>query len=157
MTRDSFKITVAHEMSFSLVQISGPIDETATFPELRSEGHIRVDLSQVTRINSVGTRAWCVWMQRFRAPAEVVLIGCPVCMVSVFRAIKGMLGKQCRVYSFIIPFYSSLTREGTSFVAVWGQHFDHSGKLKIPPVLDSKGNVMEMDVIPETYFSFLKP
>jgi len=156
LNNDAFNCTVSNEMSHALVEVSGPIDESASFPELRSEGHIRVDLTNVTRINSVGTRTWCVWIQRFRAPAEVILIGCPVCIVSVFTAVRGVLGKQCRVYSFIIPFYSVDTGESKNVLAVWGQHFDHSGKLKLPPVIDSKGVPMEMDVIPETYFAFLK-
>src|SRR6185312_11256922 len=105
----SFQIEVNHMSTYSVVQISGPIDETAVFPELRSEGRINVDLSQVTRINSVGIRSWCLWIQRFRSPADIVLIGCPVFMVTNFTAIKGFLSRRCRVFSFEIPFYSEET------------------------------------------------
>lgn len=151
-----FRLTSFVEGDTTSIAISGAIDETAEFNEVRNDGRIKIDLSGVTRMNSVGTRAWCLWMQRFRAPVEVILVNCPTIMVKNFASIKGFLTNRCRVYSFEVPFYSPETGERRDFVATWGKHFTASSEVKIPPILDSKGNQMVMDVHPDTYFGFLR-
>ena len=78
-------------------------------------------------------------------------------MVKNFESIKGFLGKRARVFSFIVPFYSESTGERKNFLATWGVHYDAKGEVRIPEQLDSKGDPMEMDVVPDIYFSFLKP
>jgi anti-anti-sigma regulatory factor len=157
MSADKFKMVTFNEAHHTLIKVSGRIDELAQFPEMRSEGKITIDLSNVTLLNSVGTRTWCLWIQRFREPAEVILIGCPPIMVRSFTMIKGFLGKTCRVASFVIPYYSDRSGERKNFIAVLGEHYDHGGNLRLPDVKDSQGHTMEIDVIPETYFAFLKP
>ena len=140
-------------MNTTLIQVSGAIDETAVFSEFRSDGAVKVDLAGVTRINSVGMRIWCLWLQRFREPTDVVLINCPVIMVKNFSSIRGFLTNRCKVYSFAIPFYSAATGERRDYIATWGKDFSKNG-LKLPQLHDSKGNAMVLDVS-DSYFKFL--
>ena len=95
-------------------------------------------------------------MQKFRSPVEVLLVGCPPIVVKNFKSIKGFLNDRCRVFSFAVPFYSEILDERKDFMATFGKHFDTTGKVSLPEVLDSKGNLMVLDVDPVHYFSFLK-
>lgn len=138
------------------VEITGAINEHAQFGEVRTAPKININLTGVTALNSVGTRAWCLWIQRFREPAEVSLEGCPPIMVKSFVSVKGFLTDRCVVRSFVIPFYSDVSGEGRDFLAIRGNHYDAKGRLNLPEVKDSQGNLMEMDVVPDQYLSFLK-
>lgn len=151
-----FRLSSTVDGDTTSILISGPIDESAQFGEVRSEGTVKIDLGGVTRMNSVGTRAWCLWIQRFRPPVVVILSNCPAIMVKSFGSIKGFITDHCRVYSFEVPFYSPKTGERKDFLAIWGQNFTSSANMSIPPFKDSEGNLMEMDVDPRTYFAFLK-
>lgn len=140
----------------TFVEITGPINEHAQFGEVRLGQKLNINLTGVTALNSVGTRAWCLWIQRFRAPLEVILEGCPPIIVKSFVSVKGFLPERCVVRTFVIPFYSEVTGESRDFLAVRGNHFDAQGRLNLPELKDSEGNLMEMDVVPETYLAFLK-
>jgi hypothetical protein len=151
-----FQISVTNtDANRMTIAISGPINETARFPDLKSDSQITVDLTKVTGLNSVGIRAWCLWVQRVRPPAEMVLVGCPVIVVKNFKSITGFLNDQCRVFSFVVPYYSSRTGERGQVLATWGKHFDSRGMIGLPRLNDSEGQPMELDVVEETYFKFL--
>lgn len=156
MGTQTFKMTTWNDDAVSYVEITGGIDEYAQFGEVRLMPKIAVDLKGVTALNSVGTRAWCLWIQRFRAPTEVILDGCPAIVVKSFTSVKGFLTDRCLVRSFVIPFYSDVSGESLDFLAVRGNHFDAVGRLNLPEIKDSSGNPMEMDVVPEQYLSFFK-
>ena len=156
MADNSLKISTVCVGDSVVIQMAGQIDESAVFPEVKSEGVIKINLKDVTLINSVGTRAWCLWIQRFRAPAEVILIECPVIIVKNFTLVKGFLNERCRIYSFVVPYYSEQTGEGKEVTLTWGKDFDSKGLLKLPEVVDKNGNPMVPDVITESYFGFLQ-
>lgn len=156
MADNSLKISTVGAGDSVIIQMSGQIDESAVFPELKSEGVIKINLKNVTLINSVGTRAWCLWIQRFRAPAEIILIDCPVIFVKNFTLVKGFLNDRCRIYSFVVPYYSEKTGEGKDVLLTWGKDFDAKGLMKLPEVFDKNGNPMEIDVVPESYFGFIQ-
>lgn len=156
MSTEPFKLKSWIDGATTYVDITGAINEYAQFGDVRAADKININLSGVTALNSVGTRAWCLWIQRFRAPTEVDLEGCPAIMVKSFVSVKGFLTDRCVVRSFVIPFFSDVTGESRDFVAIRGSHYDAKGRLNLPELKDSLGNVMEMDVVPEQYLSFLK-
>jgi ABC-type transporter Mla MlaB component len=149
-----FTISTAEELNTTVVTVSGPVDESAVFQAFRTSGTIKIDLAGVTRINSVGIRVWCLWLQRFREPTEVVLLNCPMCMVSNFAKIRGFLTPRCKVYSFVIPFCSEATGERRDYIATWKKDFS-DGNFSLPELKDSRGNKMVLDV-DDAYFKFLK-
>lgn len=140
----------------TFVEMTGPINEHAKFGELRLGQKLNINLTGVTALNSVGTRTWCLWIQRFRPPLEVILEGCPPIIVKSFTSVKGFLPDHCVVRTFVIPFYSEITGESRDFIAVRGHHFDAQGRLHLPELKDAEGNRMEMDVVPDIYLAFLK-
>lgn len=149
-----FKMKSWAEGDTTFAEISGAIDERAQFGEVRVVLQLNINLEGVNFINSVGTRSWCLWLQRFRAPVNVTLTRCPVIMVKSFSSVKNFLTDRCTVQSFYIPFYSESTGERKDFLMVRGTHFG-VGDIKLPEIKDSQGHVMEMDVIPELYLSFI--
>jgi hypothetical protein len=156
MTTNSFDLKISSDaIDRVIITVSGPIDETARFPDVKSEGQITVDLTKVTAINSVGIRAWCLWIQRVRAPAQLVLVGTPVVMAKNFSSIQGFLNDRCRVFSFVVPYYSEALGERQQIMATWGKHFDSSGLLVLPKIMDSQGSPMTIDAVEAQYFAFL--
>jgi hypothetical protein len=150
-----FKMSSRVDRGVTYVALSGSIDERAQFIEFPLNPRVVVDLEGVNFINSVGTRSWCLWLQRLRAPVIVTMVRCPVIMVKSFSSIKSFVTDQCVVESFFIPFYSETTGERKDFLAIRGTHFEDMN-VRIPEIRDSNGQVMDMDVIPEIYLSFLR-
>jgi hypothetical protein len=150
-----FRIKSKVDGDTTFVDIGGSIDEKAQFGDLKVNSKVTVNLEKVAFINSVGTRAWCLWIQRFRAPIEVTLVRCPAILVKSFNSVKGFLTPQCQVQSFFVPFYSDETGERKDVLLVRGTHFS-GPTVQLPEVLDQSGRPMEMDVVPELYFTFLK-
>lgn len=150
-----FKMKSWTEGATTFVEISGAIDERAQFAEVKPGENMTINLEGVDFINSVGTRAWCLWLQRFRAPTTITVVRAPVMMVKSFSSVKGFLTDRCVVQSFYIPFYSEKTGERKDFLMVRGTHFG-DGDIKFPELKDSSGVLMEMDVIPELYLGFVK-
>lgn len=151
-----FQFNSRVENQTAILEIGGSIDENAQFGEIRVSEKVVVKLHKVTFLNSVGTRSWCLWLQKFRSPTVVNLEGCPPIMVKSFSVVKNFLTDRCIVHSFYVPFYSEATGEHLDFLAERNVHFDADGRIKIPEIKDSKGQAMEMDVVPESYFAFLK-
>ena len=143
------------EGDVTLVEIGGAIDEKAKFIEVKLNGKMIVNLEAVNFINSVGTRSWCLWLQRFRAPTQITMVRCPVIMVKSFSSVKNFLTDRCTIESFYVPFYSDKIGERQDFLAVRGANFG-DGNFTFPELKDSAGELMEMDVIPELYLSFIK-
>lgn len=139
----------------TFVELGGAIDETADFGDIKTNQKLTINLENVTFMNSVGTRSWCLWIQRFREPTEVTLVRCPAIVVKSFSIVRGILTDHCTVQSFYVPYYSQATGERKDFLAIRGTHF-LGPQVSIPPVHDSKGAVMELDVA-DSYFAFLKP
>lgn len=154
--REPFEFEIVETKETIEYSFSGSLDEHAKFPESRPVSKAVIRLGGITLINSQGTRLWIGWIQRFRPPIQVVLEDCPVLFVKNFKLIKGFLPEHFVVNSFVLPFYSEATRERRDVLLERGIHFGHNAKLNIPEQLDSSGNKMEVDVIENTYLSFLK-
>lgn len=76
--------------------------------------------------------------------------------VKAFGQIQGALTKNCKVNSLKIPYYSDSLGENKNVTVMLGEHYTFDGPLTLPTVNDSLGQPMEIDVIEEQYFSFLK-
>lgn len=151
-----FKMKTSMDDKTTYVEVGGAIDETAQFTEVQLSEKVVINLEGVNFINSAGTRSWCLWLQRFRGPVQITMVRCPVIMVKSFSSVKSFLTERCTIESFYVPFYSENTGERKDFLAVKGTHF--TGRdLNLPEMKDSAGEVMELDVIPEMYLSFIKP
>src|SRR5688572_21166115 len=71
MNRQPFEYTEKRLGETLLVRFSGSIDEAARLPDLSVKSELYLNLGGVTALNSFGTRHWCIWLQRFKAPIKV--------------------------------------------------------------------------------------
>lgn len=155
MVLTTFQLMQSMRNGVRTLSVKGPIDEKASFPNISPSERVIVDLVEVLRLNSTGTRTWCLWMASIPASAELVLENCPVIVVKNFTGIKGFLRPNCTINSFAVPFYSQETDERRDIIFRRGENFGNGIKIAIPKIKDSKGNVMEVDISPEQYFGFL--
>lgn len=138
------------------IVLTGYVNEFAKLPEiLNPAATMRIGLKGVTGLNSVGTRNWCDWLRTIKPPTVIILEECPMIFVKAFNQVQGALTPTTQVASFYVPYYSDDTGERKDVLFVSGQHF-MTGGVKPPEVKDSAGKPMEMDVIAESYFAFLK-
>jgi hypothetical protein len=139
------------------LEFSGSLNESAVLPRVPDKPIIRISLRNCLALNSIGTRLWSVWLRQLPATSSILLEDCPLIFVKAFNQVQGFLTSNTRVDSFIVPFYSERTGESADVQFKRGKHFTNAGPLinAVPVVIDSQGNRMEMDIVAESYFSFL--
>ncbi|MCC6138791.1 MAG: hypothetical protein IT287_09170 [Bdellovibrionaceae bacterium] len=152
----AFKVEVQQDVGGIMVHMHGAMDEHAVLNPIVSTTPIIVDLSGVTYINSVGVRLWIRWLQEVTKQAQVVLENCPVLFVKNMSSIRGMINKNTKVASFVVPYYDDKYSERKNILFVFGKDFFKDGSVKLPRVTNSNNDVIEPDIIEQTYFSFLK-
>lgn len=153
------KFTMQTTMNGSEAQIEmiGYINEFATFTPLTAPASIvKINLRGVNGLNSVGTRNWCQYLATLKPPTKIILDGCPVIVVKALNQVEGAFPANADVNSFLVPFISDASGQRLDVLFANGTHFSPKGELKVPEVKDAVGNAMDMDIIPEVYFSFLK-
>lgn len=118
---------------------------------------IQVTFSEKNILTSEGVMDWLNWTKshaQFNNP-QLILSQCPVTFVRQISSIAQFLPVGCVMESFYAPFYSEETSETKQALLKKGIDFGNDF-LKTPECLDSKGNQMELDAIPEVYFGFLR-
>lgn len=146
------------DASVTKLFFSGEFREGSLLPELPdNQQKLVINLDLVTGLNSVGTRLWCRWIAdaSIKFP-EILVEEAPMLFVKAFGQIQGALTKNCKVNSLKIPYYSDSLGENKNVTVRLGEHYSFDGPFALPEVKDSLGQPMEIDIIEETYFSFLK-
>lgn len=140
------------------VVFAGEVREDSAMPELEESGEkIIVNLDQVTGLNSVGTRLWCRWVaDASNKYGEVLIEEAPMLFVKAFSQIQGALNKKCKVNSLKVPYYADSSGETKNVTVKLGEHYFPDRPLALPEIKDSTGETMEVDVIEDAYFAFLK-
>lgn len=137
--------------------LSGYLNELATLPTMKKEQSLHIDLDAITGLNSIGTRKWCQWISECSNLSDKIIIeNCPVIFVKTFNQIADSLTDKCAVNSVKIPFYSEAIDERKMVVLYLGKDYSFDGLFQIPQVKDSTGNLMEIDIITENFFNFMK-
>jgi hypothetical protein len=138
------------------LEVIGSLDESSMLPDRSRAEFIRLDLRQVKTINSTGVRNFVKWGELHKHVKSIKLENCPSIFVKNFSMITGFLKPNMTVVSFLVPFYCEETNESMEVTFLRDKDFDSQGNYKIPVIKDSQGNVMEVDVQPESFFGFLK-
>ena len=140
------------------VYLTGELREDSVLPEFPAGGgKLIINLDLVTGLNSVGTRLWCRWIEAANGKyPEIIIEEAPMLFVKAFGQIQGALTKNCKVASLKVPYYSDSLGENKNVTVKLGEHYSYDGPFQLPEVKDSVGNLMEVDVIEDAYFSFLK-
>ncbi len=151
----NFNITTESDPAKVTYRVSGYVDEKAVFPSAQFKPKIYISLKDVVGLNSVGTRTWCDWVKQMTLPSVVYVDHCPLLFVKSFNQILGSLNANMVVDSFAVPYCSADASEQKNVFFNRGTEYDDAGNLHLPEVKDSKGEIMELDVLPQ-YFKFLK-
>ena len=143
----------------------GDINENADFSDVSLVGakEIVLDMAQIRLLNSVGLRSWLLWIKSFAGDSSLVFINCPRHVVDQMNILDGFLPLTARVESFLVPYYCEHCEKTDSVLAVRGKDYmeataDAKEGVTLP---DEKpcphcNQQMEMDVLKDRYFSFLK-
>lgn len=129
------------------ITLSGPIDEQSDldglFDELPPRQTIRIDLSEVHRISSVGVRTWICFMDKLKQhEMPVVLIGCSVCIVRQMNMILQFRGHGV-VRSVYAPYYCArCNKEELRLIDVSG---DIRAQLRAPVACSTCGSELGLD------------
>jgi hypothetical protein len=151
----TFKLHQTPSPEENFIEIDGYIDEHAKFPYIVTAPKIRISLNGVKGLNSSGTRTWINWVNQGLPEVPVTFENCPFIFVKTFGNVVGSIPERAEVDSFFVPYISETTEEHRNVLYVRDVHFNESGVVTHPKIVDSKGNEMQADVNP-TYFKFLK-
>ena len=144
------------EPGYTMVELSGPLNETADFASLRQrlKGPVVLHMGGVQRINSGGVREWIQFM-RDLSVENVTLTHCTPVIVAQLNMIYSFCGKA-RVLSFFAPYAcSSCDREEEKLIYVQ-THFPNHDFTRMPQFHCACGGTMEFDDMVERYLGFLR-
>jgi len=153
---ESFSLTQSEQAGRLQIIVRGMVNEKAEFPKIPPVPELYIDLEKVEGLNSTGTRNWCFWVRQIPSPTQIYLEKCPILFVKAFNQISGALPSNASVQSFFVPFIADESGERKDILFVRDENFSDSSSLQIPVVFDSGGKLMEMDVLQQSYFEFLK-
>ena len=120
------------------VRLSGSIEENVNFDQVIGApvGEMHIVCKEVTRINSVGVKAWIKYFQGVQAKGTKLRF------------------LECTVESVFVPFACSNCK--SELVGLFKTDALRAQKLQLPDLKCSKcGGKAVFDDIPEEYFAFL--
>jgi len=140
------------------LEIKGAIGEEYVFEKVDPKNsEIMIDLGHVTSISSTGIKNWLSWVNSELSGKTINLTRCPLVVVDQLNMIEGFLPKNATVDSFFVPYFCE--ESGAEKRVLFRQGVEFDGVKIFPPdnvKCDETGEIMEMDVIEEKYFLFLK-
>ena len=139
------------------IKLSGNIDEDLDFSkyDLFGAEEINFDFKDVKAINSIGCRHWIAWLSKF-PNIKMSFEFCPKVIIEQINMVDGFLPRQAQVKSFYVPYFSQTSGAEKNVLFQNGKEFS-DGKLNLPnDVKDDDGNPMELDIIPNKYFKFIR-
>lgn len=136
------------------VTASGLVDEDADLEPLASlSGKVEINLRNIRRFNSVGTRDWVGAMQRLGQNATIVLVECSPPVIGQLNMISGFLAHGT-VRSFYGPMRCNRCTHELSHLFTTRECREHDG---LPPVECPKcKSTMELDELEDSYLLFLR-
>ena len=153
----AFSTSIGNSPNACKIVLSGYLNELAVLPPMKKDQNLAIDLDAVVGINSIGTRKWCQWIAECSSLFDkITLDNCPVIFVKTFNQIADSLSEKCTVNSVKIPFYSEAIDERKMITLYLGKDYSFDGLFRVPDVKDSTGNSMEIDIITDNFFNFLK-
>lgn len=141
----------------TLIVLKGQIDES--FPEelckLQTEKNIIIDLDQIKMINSLGIREWIKFMNSFSSK-EIAFINTPKIFIDQINMVQGFITPNCSVQSFYVPYFNEDTNSEKNILYSFGKEYGVDYINIVPSIKDDDGVELELDVVEQKYFKFLK-
>ncbi len=96
-----------HDKSLTL-EFSGRVDESSALPSLtqcESLVELVLDLKNLTSMNSMGIKAWVLWIKQVPKHLRIIYRRCPAFLVSQMKVFLGFLPPGARIESFYVPYF----------------------------------------------------
>jgi hypothetical protein len=153
MTNSNLKIKSINSKFY--IQVVGSLDEDSNFSQidLSFASEIFFDFKNITGIQSCGVREWLKLIKNIKN-IPIYFNNCPKIIIDQINMVDGFLPKNAHVASFYVPYYSEATEEETHLL--YEVKANQNQCLKLKEVHDSLGNPMELGVLEQRYFQFLK-
>lgn len=150
------QVTKEQKGSAQVIRLTGTIEESVDFAQLLGNltGEVRVNTKGVTRINSVGVKAWIQYFQgQASKGTKLVFEECSTAIVEQINLISNFsVGGQ--VESIYVPYACPKCR--TEFTSLFKTADLKKSGLAVPKVKCPKGDADgEFDDVPEEYLGFL--
>lgn len=111
----------------------------------------------VKAISSNGVRSWLKWVGSTPEDVKIILAKCPKIIVDQLNMVAGFLPKGASVESFYIPYFNQDTGKEKMILVQEGREYTPGNINIAEEIFDPEsGKQMELDVIEESYFKFLK-
>ncbi len=145
--------------------IIGHLDEDTDFTELKlPDAKVYVfNLEDLSAVNSMGLRNWLMWVKKLKVVAPKIFKNCQRIVVDQMNILQGFLPRGAIVESFYVPYFCSSCSHEENYKVLRGQDFqeatsDSKSTIDIPKSIECPTcqKQMEIDVITQKYFAFLK-
>lgn len=155
----TLRAEIHREKDRVLVLFSGALTEASTLdlaPSTLGEA-VTLDLQEIRRINSAGAQLWTQWLRGFTPEQRLRFERLPPAFVQLASVVEGVLPPSATVESFFVPYFDESRGESENVLFVREKQFTDR-ELMLPPFLRSPvtNQPLEIDVVPEKYFQFLK-
>lgn len=147
----------ANENGKTVLTLNGQIDET--FPQelhaLKPAGDMVINLDQVKMINSLGIREWIKFMSSVSA-AKIEFVKCPKIFIDQVNMVQGFITPNCKITSFYVPYFNEDSNAEKNILYSQGKEFGEGFLNVAGSVKGEDGSELELDVVEQKYFKFLK-
>jgi hypothetical protein len=144
----------------------GRIDEDFRFQEIESHlaslrgsiAQVVFDLGQITDINSVGVRAWLLFVQKLPAVAAVKFAHLSETFLEQANIVTNMLGHPAYpVQAVDVPYFCASCRTRSTRTCAVAEIQPKNGSYEAPAHRCPKcGKPTQLDAHPDEYFALLK-
>ncbi len=140
-----------------VLNFTGQIDES--FPQQLAERQYNqpliINLDNLKMINSLGIREWIKFINS-ASSTKVEISHCPKIFIDQVNMVQGFITSNCEIISFYVPYFNEDENLEKNILFKKGVHFG-SGNLNVEPVIKTEDNIeLELDVVEQKYFKFLK-
>lgn len=151
------QFSTAQENGKTVLTLIGQIDES--FPQelhnLKPGAEMIINLDQVKMINSLGIREWIKFMGTVAA-AKIEFIKCPKIFIDQVNMVQGFITPNCKITSFYVPYFNEDSNAEKNVLYSEGKEFG-AGFLNVAgSVKGEDGTDLDLDVVEQKYFKFLK-
>lgn len=164
--QDRMKIDVQTTGNIINLKFSGSISELANFPDLNLENisQLALDFGEVPYINSAGVRRWVKWMwgiEKENSKLNFSIQRCSSRIVRQILAINNFIPKTTEIKSFLVPYYCENDSENLEKLFQVQASFKDSPEALVEKLNEvvkcpKCGNPMELDALPEDYFTLIQ-
>jgi hypothetical protein len=151
------QFTQANENGKTVLTLVGQIDESFP-PELHNfkpSKELVINLDQVKMINSLGIREWIKFMNA-NSSTKIEFSMAPKIFIDQVNMVQGFITSNCKITSFYVPYFNEDNNAEKNVLYSLGKEFGEGFLNVAGSVKGEDGSELELDVVEQKYFKFLK-